>query len=124
MVWQENVTQIVMLTNLMEGIKVKTVQPYKVENIPVQFLQFKRQQQNYNYYFLIEKSYNNIFYLLQNKCVKYWPDLEASMDCVMFTLITIDERRYAHYVIRRLKMTHNLVMRQFCTRTSGTCNSY
>ncbi|XP_065945289.1 receptor-type tyrosine-protein phosphatase epsilon [Magallana gigas] len=64
MVWQENVTQIVMLTNLMEGIK--------------------------------------------NKCVKYWPDLEASMDCVMFTLITIDERRYAHYVIRRLKMTHNL----------------
>lgn len=61
MVWQENVTQIVMLTNLMEGIKVKTVKPYKVENIPVQFLQFKRQQQNYNYYFLIEKSYNNIF---------------------------------------------------------------
>eukprot|EP00105_Crassostrea_gigas_P000907 XP_011412871.1 PREDICTED: receptor-type tyrosine-protein phosphatase C-like [Crassostrea gigas] len=64
MVWQENVTQIVMLTNLMEGIK--------------------------------------------NKCVKYWPDLESSMDCVMFTLITTDERRYAHYVIRRLKMTHNL----------------
>lgn len=113
-----------MLTNLMEGVKVKTVQPYKVENIPVQFLQFKRQQQNYNYYFLIEKSYNNIFYLLQNKCAKYWPDLEASMDCVMLTLITIDERRYAHYVIRRLKMTHNLVMRQFCTRTSGKCNSY
>nr|XP_034320794.1 receptor-type tyrosine-protein phosphatase epsilon-like [Crassostrea gigas] len=64
MVWQENVTQIVMLTNLMEGIK--------------------------------------------NKCVKYWPDLEESMDCVTFTLITTDERRYAHYVIRRLKMTHNL----------------
>lgn len=61
MVWQENVTQIVMLTNLMEGIKVKTVKPYKVENIPVQFLQFKRQQENYNYYFLIEKSYNNLF---------------------------------------------------------------
>lgn len=66
-------------------------------------------------------SYKNYFLFLQKKCVKYWPDLEASINCEIFTLSTTDERRYAHYVIRRLKMTHKQVIRKFCTRTSGIC---
>nr|XP_034322492.1 receptor-type tyrosine-protein phosphatase kappa-like [Crassostrea gigas] len=40
------------------------------------------------------------------KCFQYWPALETSMDCDNFTLITTDERHYAYYVIRKLKMIH------------------
>lgn len=41
---------------------------------------------------------------LKKKCIQYWPDLEASMDCDILTLKTTEERRYAYYVIRRLNV--------------------
>uniref|UniRef100_A0A8W8NXZ0 protein-tyrosine-phosphatase n=1 Tax=Magallana gigas TaxID=29159 RepID=A0A8W8NXZ0_MAGGI len=40
------------------------------------------------------------------KCFHYWPALETSMDCDSFTLNTTDERHYAYYVIRKLKIIH------------------
>uniref|UniRef100_A0A8W8P2I2 protein-tyrosine-phosphatase n=1 Tax=Magallana gigas TaxID=29159 RepID=A0A8W8P2I2_MAGGI len=40
------------------------------------------------------------------KCFQYWPALETSVDCDSFTLNTTDERHYAYYVIRKLKMIH------------------
>nr|XP_034320795.1 uncharacterized protein LOC105339512 [Crassostrea gigas] len=42
----------------------------------------------------------------KTKCIQYWPDLEASMDCDILTLKTTEERRYAYYVIRRLNVKH------------------
>lgn len=66
MIWQENVEQIVMLTNLKE--KART------------------------------------------KCVRYWPDLGAKMDCDCFGLYTTDECLYDNYVIRNLKVSHMRVI--------------
>eukprot|EP00105_Crassostrea_gigas_P040871 XP_019925019.1 PREDICTED: receptor-type tyrosine-protein phosphatase mu [Crassostrea gigas] len=40
------------------------------------------------------------------KCFQYWPAQETSMDCDSFTLNTTDERHYAYYVVRKVKMIH------------------
>lgn len=59
---------------------------------------------------------------LKRKCIQYWPDLEASMDCDILTLKTTEERRYAYYVIRRLNIKHRQVLRENCTKAFG--NAY
>ncbi|XP_061170839.1 receptor-type tyrosine-protein phosphatase alpha-like [Saccostrea echinata] len=62
MVWQENVSQIVMLTNLKEENKAK--------------------------------------------CVQYWPDYQQSSHFGAFSLTLKEEKIYAFYIIRKLKITH------------------
>nr|XP_022311806.1 receptor-type tyrosine-protein phosphatase epsilon-like isoform X2 [Crassostrea virginica] len=62
MIWQENVAQIVMLTNLKEGLK--------------------------------------------DKCFQYWPDVHESMTCGNIDLCTIEEKVYANYVIRKIKVSN------------------
>uniref|UniRef100_A0A8W8P3C9 protein-tyrosine-phosphatase n=1 Tax=Magallana gigas TaxID=29159 RepID=A0A8W8P3C9_MAGGI len=62
MIWQENVEQVVMLTNIMEGDKWK--------------------------------------------CIQYWPNLQTSMECGSFTVHSFEEKQYAFYVIRKLKVTN------------------
>lgn len=62
MVWQEDVNQIIMLTNLKEGRKLK--------------------------------------------CAQYWPDQNATMTCENVVLTAMEERHYAYYVVRKIKMTH------------------
>lgn len=62
MVWQENIKQIVMLTNLMEGTKAK--------------------------------------------CVQYWPDIDQNIHIDMFLLETTEERLYAFYCIRKVKLSN------------------
>lgn len=47
---------------------------------------------------------------LKTKCIQYWPDLEASMDCDILTLKTTEERRYAYNVIRRLNIKHRQIV--------------
>ncbi|XP_065921961.1 receptor-type tyrosine-protein phosphatase epsilon [Magallana gigas] len=43
----------------------------------------------------------------KSKCFQYWPDLEETMVCDMFTLHTDTERHYACYSIRKLRLTYN-----------------
>nr|XP_022311896.1 receptor-type tyrosine-protein phosphatase mu-like isoform X4 [Crassostrea virginica] len=62
MIWQENVAQIVMLTNLKEGLK--------------------------------------------DKCFQYWPDVHECMTCGNIDLCTIEEKNYANYVIRKIKVSN------------------
>ncbi|XP_062566506.1 receptor-type tyrosine-protein phosphatase epsilon-like isoform X15 [Saccostrea cucullata] len=62
MVWQEKVSVIVMLTNLIEGMK--------------------------------------------KKCEKYWPDLDIEMMSGKFKLQLLQEKTYAYYVVRRIKVTN------------------
>nr|XP_022310747.1 receptor-type tyrosine-protein phosphatase epsilon-like isoform X2 [Crassostrea virginica] len=62
MIWQENISQIVMLTNLREGIK--------------------------------------------NKCAQYWPEGDKTITFGTLTLHLEEEKTYAHYIIRRIKMSH------------------
>ncbi|XP_078327527.1 receptor-type tyrosine-protein phosphatase epsilon-like [Crassostrea virginica] len=62
MIWQENVFQIVMLTNLREGTK--------------------------------------------NKCAQYWPETDRTITFGSLALHLEVEKAYAHYIIRRIKMSH------------------
>ncbi|XP_062584245.1 receptor-type tyrosine-protein phosphatase alpha-like [Saccostrea cucullata] len=62
LVWQENVRQIVMLTNLKEDNKVK--------------------------------------------CIQYWPDLHKSSTSGVLSLSLEEEKIYAFYIIRKIKITH------------------
>ncbi|XP_061194789.1 receptor-type tyrosine-protein phosphatase epsilon-like [Saccostrea echinata] len=71
MIWQENVSVIVMLTNLIEGIK--------------------------------------------KKCEKYWPDLDMEMVSGKIELQLLQEKVYANYVVRRLKV-NNSELKSSCTR--------
>nr|XP_034322583.1 uncharacterized protein LOC105338080 [Crassostrea gigas] len=65
MVWQGDVNQIIMLTNLKEGRKLK--------------------------------------------CAQNWPDQNATMTCENVVLTAMEERHYAYYVVRKIKMTHKKV---------------
>lgn len=98
MVWQEHIEQIIMLTNVMEG--------NTVNNVGYIFLLFC----------FLEICLRTICVIitfrpinLQAKCFQYWPDLDTSIDCDSFTLNATDERHYAYYVIRKLKMIHKEV---------------
>nr|XP_022309914.1 receptor-type tyrosine-protein phosphatase T-like [Crassostrea virginica]XP_022309915.1 receptor-type tyrosine-protein phosphatase T-like [Crassostrea virginica] len=62
MIWQENIHQIVMLTNLQEGTR--------------------------------------------NKCAQYWPEKCKKTTFGSFVLCTDEEKTYAHYVIRRITLSH------------------
>ncbi|XP_056008312.1 receptor-type tyrosine-protein phosphatase epsilon-like [Ostrea edulis] len=74
MIWQDNVSVIVMLTNLIEGIK--------------------------------------------KKCEKYWPDLELEMTSGKITIQLLQEKQYAFYVVRMLKITNTQ------TRTTRTVTQF
>lgn len=45
----------------------------------------------------------------QAKCVQYWPDIDTTMTCDIFSLITLDERKYANYCIRKVKVNNKKV---------------
>ncbi|XP_078328340.1 receptor-type tyrosine-protein phosphatase alpha-like isoform X2 [Crassostrea virginica] len=62
MIWQEKVTQIVMLTNIKEGVKIK--------------------------------------------CTQYWPELNKAARHGKNSVRNIEEKEYAFYVIRKLKVAN------------------
>ncbi|XP_056002937.1 receptor-type tyrosine-protein phosphatase alpha-like isoform X4 [Ostrea edulis] len=62
MIWQDNVSQIVMLTNLQEGIKLK--------------------------------------------CTQYWPEGMKAKTFGQFVVKSMEEKKYAFYVIRRFSVSH------------------
>ncbi|XP_022306967.2 receptor-type tyrosine-protein phosphatase T-like, partial [Crassostrea virginica] len=62
MLWQEKVTQIVMLTNVKEGVKMK--------------------------------------------CIQYWPEIRKVSRYGNITIRTVEEKQYAFYVIRKLKVAN------------------
>ncbi|XP_078328337.1 receptor-type tyrosine-protein phosphatase kappa-like [Crassostrea virginica] len=62
MIWQEKVTQIVMLTNIKEGVKIK--------------------------------------------CTQYWPELNKAARHGRNSVRNIEEKEYAFYVIRKLKIAN------------------
>lgn len=92
MVWQEDIDQIIMLTNLREGRKVK-------EKILKKYIEF----------FLEGLCQCYLLFTFQLKCDQYWPDLNATMTCDNVVLTTIKERHYAYYVVRKTKLTHKKV---------------
>ncbi|XP_065941986.1 tyrosine-protein phosphatase non-receptor type 6-like [Magallana gigas] len=40
------------------------------------------------------------------KCIQYWPNLQTSIECGSFTVHSFEEKQYAFYVIRKLKVTN------------------
>ncbi|XP_056002949.1 receptor-type tyrosine-protein phosphatase epsilon-like [Ostrea edulis] len=62
MIWQDNVSQIVMLTNLKEGVK--------------------------------------------RKCTQYWPEEMKTRAFGQFVVKSVEEKKYAFYVIRKLSLSH------------------
>lgn len=100
MIWQENVVQIVMLTNLNEGTRVLN---------PLLFLVcVKVYPKTYSFFLIF-----GYFFSLQKKCAKYWPDLDAEKDCDDFIINTLEEKQYANYVIRKILMTNKKVIKLF-----------
>lgn len=51
-------------------------------------------------------------FVFQKKCAQYWPALKTLMNCGIFTIYTTDEKQYAYYAIRTLKMTNMLVIKK------------
>lgn len=92
MVWQEDIDQIIMLTNLKEGRKVK-----------IDFVK------KYNEFFLEGLCQCYLLFTFQLKCDQYWPDLNATMTCDNVVLTTIKEQHHAYYVVRKTKLTHKRV---------------
>ncbi|XP_056002947.1 receptor-type tyrosine-protein phosphatase epsilon-like isoform X2 [Ostrea edulis] len=62
MIWQDNVSQIVMLTNLKEGVKIK--------------------------------------------CTQYWPEEMKARAFGQLVVKSVEEKKYAFYVIRKLSVSH------------------
>lgn len=53
----------------------------------------------------------NVFvvYILQLKCVQYWPNLQTSMESGSFMIHSIEEKQYAFYIVRKLTVTNKKV---------------
>lgn len=53
-------------------------------------------------------------YILQWKCVQYWPNLQTSMDCGSFSIHSMEEKQYAFYIVRKFTVTNKKVL--FCKK--------
>lgn len=42
--------------------------------------------------------------------MQYWPDLDQNLNIDIFSLETTDERLYAYYCIRKVKLTNEKVI--------------
>lgn len=47
----------------------------------------------------------SIFPLIQNKCVRYWPDLHATKEFGKVLVRNVDEQRAQDYILRKLEVT-------------------
>lgn len=99
MIWQENVFQIVMLTNLKEGTRV--INPF----VFLVLWKFGRKRTSFLLIF--------VDFFFQKKCAKYWSDLNAENDNDVFIINTLEEKQYANYVIRKIQMTNTQVINLF-----------
>lgn len=49
-------------------------------------------------------------YILQWKCVQYWPNLQTNMDCGSFSIHSMEEKQYAFYIVRKFTVTNKKVL--------------
>lgn len=52
-------------------------------------------------------------YFSKNKCAQYWPDGDKTVTFGTLALHLEEEKTYAYYIIRRIKMSHKKVMLSF-----------
>lgn len=48
-------------------------------------------------------------YILQLKCVQYWPNLQTSIDCGSFSIHSMEEKEYAFYNVRKFTVINKKV---------------
>uniref|UniRef100_K1S1Z7 protein-tyrosine-phosphatase n=1 Tax=Magallana gigas TaxID=29159 RepID=K1S1Z7_MAGGI len=105
MIWQENVVQIVMLTNLKEGTRKKCAKYWPDLNADkdngVFIIKTLEEKQYANY--VIRKI---LMINKKKKCAKYWPDVNADKDCDVIIINIFEEKQYANYVIRKIRMSN------------------
>lgn len=54
---------------------------------------------------------------MQKKCAKYWPDVNSDKDCDVIIINTFEEKQYANYVIRKIRMSNKKVIHLFLSET-------
>ena len=50
---------------------------------------------------------------LQNKCAKYWPEPNESVEYGGCRLTTLDERKYSYYTLREIKVSEKKVSKNY-----------
>lgn len=76
-----------------------------------------RKQGDYAFLFYLEICFEVIFktivklyvYILQWKCVQYWPYLQTSIDCGSFSIHSMEEKEYAFYNVRKFTVINKKV---------------
>lgn len=61
-----------------------------------------------SFYYIIHffSNFDNNFSFLKNKCAQYWPAVNDKLQGGTLTVRQLEEKIYAEYIVRRLKM-HN-----------------